>query len=51
MTDQEQLDRIEHKLDEVLAFRDLLFKLVMPRMPAALRERAVALMAAKRGTG
>jgi hypothetical protein len=42
--DQTQLDRIERKLDEVLAFRDLLLKLALPRVPAAMREKAVALM-------
>jgi len=50
MTDQRQLDRIEKKLDEVLAFRDLLLKLAMPRIPAALREKAVAVMS-RGGTG
>lgn len=42
--DQTQLDRIERKLDEVLAFRDLLLKLALPRVPAAMREKAAALM-------
>lgn len=41
-----QMDRIERKLDEVLAFRDLLLKLAMPRIPAALREKAAAAMTA-----
>jgi hypothetical protein len=50
MTDQKQLDRIEKKLDEVLAFRDLLLKLAMPRIPAPLREKAVAVMS-RGGTG
>lgn len=49
MIDQRQLDRIEHKLDEVLAFRDLLLKLAMPRLPAAIREKAATAMAGKRG--
>jgi hypothetical protein len=39
-----QLDRIERKLDEVLAFRDLLLKLAMPRIPAPMREKAAAIM-------
>lgn len=42
-----QMDRIERKLDEVLAFRDLLLKLAMPRIPAAMREKAAAVMAGK----
>lgn len=48
MADMTQLDRIERKLDEVLAFRDLLLKLAMPRVPAAMREKAAALMAGRR---
>lgn len=47
--EQTQLDRIERKLDEVLAFRDLLLKLAMPRIPAALREKAVAVMGVRGG--
>jgi hypothetical protein len=43
--DQDQLDRIERKLDEVLAFRDLLLKFAMPRIPAAMRTRAAQVMA------
>lgn len=43
-----QMDRIERKLDEVLAFRDLLYKLALPRIPAPMREKAAALMAGKR---
>lgn len=46
--DQDQMDRIERKLDEVLAFRDLLLKLAMPRIPAAMRAKAASVMA---GTG
>lgn len=42
-----QMDRIERKLDEVLAFRDLLLKLAMPRIPAALRQKAAAVMAGR----
>jgi hypothetical protein len=44
---ESQMDRIERKLDEVLAFRDLLLKLAMPRIPAPLREKAAAVMAGK----
>ena len=44
---ESQMDRIERKLDEVLAFRDLLLKLAMPRVPAALREKAATLMAGR----
>lgn len=43
--DPEQLDRIERKLDDVLAFRDLLLKLAMPKVPPAMREKAAALLA------
>lgn len=42
-----QLDRIERKLDDVLAFRDLLLKLAMPRVPAPMREMAMKAMAPK----
>jgi hypothetical protein len=45
--DQDQLDRIERKLDEVLAFRDLLLKLALPRIPAAMRAKAAAVMSGK----
>lgn len=48
--DQEQLDRIERKLDEVLAFRDLLLQLAMPRIPEGLRKKAAQVMAAKQRT-
>jgi hypothetical protein len=49
MTAEKQLDRIEKKLDEVLAFRDLLLKLAMPRVPAPLREKAAAVLSGARG--
>jgi len=48
--DPEQLDRIERKLDEVLAFRDLLLQLAMPRVPEALRKKAAAVMAGRQRT-
>lgn len=48
--DPEQLDRIERKLDEVLAFRDLLLKLAMPRIPETMRAKAAAVLAAKQRT-
>jgi hypothetical protein len=48
--DQTQLDRIERKLDEVLAFRDLVLKLALPRIPAGMRERVAAVVAG-RGAG
>jgi hypothetical protein len=43
--DQEQLDRIEKKLDEMLAFRDALLKIYMPKIPASARVTAMKLMA------
>lgn len=43
--DESQLDRIERKLDEFLAFRDLLLKLAMPRVPEAMRGKVAELMA------
>jgi hypothetical protein len=43
--DKTQLDRIERKLDAVLAFRDALLKLAMPRIPAGMREQAMKLAA------
>lgn len=46
--DQEQLDRIERKLDDILAFRDLVLRLALPKIPAAMREKAAAVMAAGR---
>ena len=48
MADQEQIDRIERKLDEVLAFRDVLLKMAMPKLPPAMRQKAAELIAAKR---
>lgn len=45
--DQTQLDRIEDKLDQVLAFRDLLLKLAMPKIPAAMRTKVAAVMSGK----
>lgn len=48
--DQTQMDRIERKLDEVLAFRDLLLALAMPRVPEPMRAKAAALMAKKART-
>ena len=42
-----QMDRIERKLDEVLAFRDLLLKLAMPRIPAPMRQKAAEVMAGR----
>jgi hypothetical protein len=44
MVDQAQMDRIERKLDEVLAFRDLVLKLALPRVPAALRTKVAQVM-------
>lgn len=44
-TQETQLDRIERKLDAVLEFRDLLFKLALPRIPAGMRLKAAELMA------
>lgn len=50
--DQEQLNRIERKLDQVLEFRDALLKLALPRVPAGMREQAMKLAAGlKGGTG
>lgn len=45
--DETQMDRIERKLDEMLAFRDLLLKIAMPRLPAAMREKAAAIFAGR----
>ena len=42
--DETQMDRIERKLDEVLAFRDLLLKLALPRIPAAMREKTAEVL-------
>lgn len=44
---ESQMDRIERKLDEVLAFRDLLLKFAMPRIPPAMRAKAAQVMAGK----
>ena len=48
--DPEQLDRIERKLDEVLAFRDLLLKFAMPKIPAPMRAKVAAAVAGKQKT-
>lgn len=48
--DQDQMDRIERKLDEMLQFRDLLLALAMPRVPEPMRKKAAQLMARKVGT-
>lgn len=42
-----QLDRIERKLDEVLALRDLLLRMAMPRVPAPMREKLAAYAASR----
>lgn len=42
---EEQLDRIEAKLDDLLAFRDVLLKLALPKLPGPLRASAVKLLA------
>lgn len=44
---ESQLDRIERKMDEVLAFRDLLLKLALPRLPAAMRAKVAELAAGR----
>ena len=49
MDDNTQLDRIERKLDEVLAFRDALLKFAMPKIPAAMRPKAMEAMAKLKG--
>lgn len=46
--DQEQIDRIEKKLDEVLAFRDLLIKLAMGSKIPGMKAKASALVADRR---
>lgn len=43
-----QLDRIERKLDEVLAFRDVLLKFAMPRIPAGARQAAMRMLSQRR---
>jgi hypothetical protein len=50
MDEKTQMDRIERKLDEVLAFRDLLLRLALPRIPQALRAKAAAAMAGSNRT-
>lgn len=47
---ESQMDRIERKLDEVLAFRDLLLKLAMPKVPAPMRDKAAEILAARART-
>lgn len=49
MIDEKQINRIEKKLDEILAFRDLLLKLAMPKVPAPMREKAASVLADVRG--
>lgn len=50
-TTQTQLDRIEAKLDEFLAFRDLVLKLAMPKVPASMRLKAAELLSKGKGQG
>lgn len=40
-----QLDRIERKLDAILALRDAVLKLAMPRIPEKYREAAMQIAA------
>ena len=47
---ESQMDRIERKLDEVLAFRDLLLKLAMPKIPAPMRAKAAEVLAGRERT-
>ncbi len=47
MAEETQLDRIERKLNEVIEFRDLLLKLAMPRVPAAMRGKVAEVMAGR----
>ena len=47
--DQEQLDRIEAKLDRLNGLLDAAVKLALPRMPAAAREMALKLLAGRSG--
>lgn len=49
--DQDQLNRIERKLDQVLEFRDMILKLALPRVPAGMREQAARLAAGIKGGG
>lgn len=44
---ESQLDRIERKMDEVLAFRDLLMKLALPRLPAPMRAKVLDMAASR----
>ena len=44
-TQPTQLDRIEAKLDSLLVLTNAAMKLAMPKVPAAMREAAVKLMA------
>lgn len=48
MADESQMDRIERKLDEVLAFRDLLIKLAMGSKIPGMRAKASQLAEAER---
>lgn len=47
-TVEERLASIEAKIDQVLAFRDALLKLAMPKIPASMREQAMKLAAGLR---
>lgn len=44
---ESQLDRIERKLDEVLALRDLLLRFALPRLPASMRGKVAELAAGR----
>jgi hypothetical protein len=39
------MDRIERKLDEVLAFRDVVLKFALPKIPGPARQAAMRLLA------
>jgi hypothetical protein len=49
MEEATQLDRIERKLDEFLAFRDALLAAFLPKVPEKMRPKVAELLANRQG--
>lgn len=44
---ESQLDRIERKMDQILAFQAMVLKLALPRLPASMRMKVAELAAGR----
>ena len=49
--DQEQLDRIEAMLNELMDLKGILLKIFMPKIPEKMRPQMLKMMAARSGSG